>query len=127
LESIDLTPYDFVFLDSVNDLGVRPNDFKAIVKQYSPKGYILNLQHTKAGQFKGGKDWEHIPAIVGEVSKGIVSLTKNRYMQQRNTLNFFEQFGLKWREPQPTVYISNEKLPPNHNQVDDASSDEPIY
>jgi hypothetical protein len=126
IESIDLSPYDFVVLDSVNDLGLKPNDFKAIVKQYPSIGYILNLQHTKAGQFKGGKDWEHIPAIVGEVSKGIVSLTKNRY-GQKNTLNFFEQFGLKWEEPKPTEYISNEKLLPDYNQVDDASDNETIY
>jgi hypothetical protein len=126
IESIDLSPYDFVILDSVNDLGLKPNDFKAIVKQYSPKGYILNLQHTKSGQFKGGKDWEHIPAIVGEVSKGIVWLTKNRY-GQKNTFNFFEQFGLQWEEPKPTVYIPNEKLLPDSNQENDTSDNETIY
>ncbi len=132
IESIDLSPYDFVILDSVNDLGLKPNDFKAIVKQYSQeghssKGYILNLQHTKTGQFKGGKDWEHIPGIVGEVSKGIVSLTKNRYLRQKNTLNFFEQFGLKWSEPKPIVYVSSETLRPDNNQQDDASENETIY
>jgi len=126
IESIDLSPYDFIVLDSVNDLGLKPNDFKAIVKQHSPKGYILNLQHTKAGQFKGGKDWEHIPAVVGEVSKGIVSLTKNRY-GQKNTLNFFQQFGLKWDEPNQKVDISNQKLLPDSNQINDNSDNETIY
>jgi len=126
IESIDLSPYDFVVLDSVNDLGLKPNDFKTIVKQYSPKGYILNLQHTKAGQFKGGKDWEHIPAIVGAVSKGIVSLTKNRY-GQKNTLNFFDQFGLQWTEPQPIQDAVNVNDIPESDSLINTSEDEPIY
>lgn len=60
--------------------------------------FIFILQHTKAGDFKGGKDWEHIAEIVGEVNKEIVTVTKNRYAP-KNTLDFFKQFGIEWHEP----------------------------
>jgi hypothetical protein len=66
--------------------------------QHPDKAFIFILQHTKAGDFKGGKDWEHIAEIAGEVHKGVVNITKNRYAP-KNTLDFFKQFGIRWQEP----------------------------
>jgi hypothetical protein len=126
LHGVDLSPYDFIILDSVNDLGLKPADYKDIVKQYPDKGYILNLQHTKAGKFRGGKDWEHIPAIVAEVSKGTITLTKNRY-GNKGTLNFFKQFGLEWKEPEPIEDAIEVIDIPESDTTMDTSADEPIY
>jgi predicted ATP-dependent serine protease len=98
LTNPDLSNYQFIILDSVNDLGMKVNDYKALRAKYPDKAFIFILQHTKAGEFKGGKDWEHISEIAGEVSKGVASVTKNRYAP-KSSLDFFKQFGLEWQEP----------------------------
>ena len=106
LQDPDLTDYQFIILDSVNDLGLKINEYKELRKQHPDKAFIFILQHTKAGDFKGGKDWEHIAEIAGEVHKGVVNITKNRYAP-KNTLDFFRQFGIQWQEP-----VNRQKLKP---------------
>jgi hypothetical protein len=97
LKDPKLAHYDFIILDSVNDLGLKINQYKEIRKEHPHTAFIFILQHTKSGDFKGGKDWEHIAEIAGEVKKGVVTITKNRYAP-KNTLDFFGQFGIKWQE-----------------------------
>jgi hypothetical protein len=98
LQAPDLSQYQFIIMDSVNDLGLKISEYKELRKEHPDKAFIFILQHTKAGDFKGGKDWEHIAEIAGEVHKGVVNVTKNRYAP-KNTLDFFKQFGLQWQEP----------------------------
>ncbi|PZR31615.1 MAG: hypothetical protein DI538_20760, partial [Azospira oryzae] len=50
--------------------------------------FILILQHTKAGNYKGGKDWEHEIEIAGEVEKGVITIYRNRY-GVKGSMNFF--------------------------------------
>ena len=97
LKDPDLSQYNFIILDSVNDLALKINEYKKIRKDHPTTAFIFILQHTKAGDFRGGKDWEHMAEIVGEVHQGVVTITKNRYAP-KNTLNFFEQFGIQWKE-----------------------------
>ncbi len=104
LKDPDLSDYQFVILDSVNDLGLKINEYKELRKEHPDTAFIFILQHTKAGDFKGGKDWEHIAEIAGEVSKGVVNVTKNRYAP-KSSLDFFAQFGIQWQEP-----INKQKL-----------------
>jgi archaellum biogenesis ATPase FlaH len=106
LQDPDLSNYQFIILDSVNDLGLKINEYKELRKEHPDKAFIFILQHTKAGDFKGGKDWEHIAEIAGEVHKGVVNVTKNRYAP-KNTLDFFRQFGIQWQEP-----VNKQKLKP---------------
>jgi hypothetical protein len=54
-------------------LGLKINEYKELRKEHPDKAFIFILQHTKAGDFKGGKDWEHIAEIAGEVHKGVVN------------------------------------------------------
>ncbi|HMX00863.1 MAG TPA: hypothetical protein PKL56_15955 [Cyclobacteriaceae bacterium] len=98
LQDPDLSDYQFIIMDSVNDLGLKINEYKELRKEHPDTAFIFILQHTKAGDFKGGKDWEHIAEIAGEVHKGVVNITKNRYAP-KNTLDFFRQFGMQWQEP----------------------------
>lgn len=98
LDDPELSEYQFVILDSVNDLGLKINEYREMRKDYPETAFIFILQHTKAGDFKGGKDWEHIAEIVGEVQKGVVTVTKNRYAP-KSSLDFFSQFNIKWKEP----------------------------
>ena len=98
LKDPDVSQYQFVIMDSVNDLGLKINEYKEMRKAHPDTAFIFILQHTKAGDFKGGKDWEHTAEIVGEVHKGIVTVTKNRYAP-KTTMDFFRQFGIQWQEP----------------------------
>jgi hypothetical protein len=98
LEDADLSQYQFVILDSVNDLGLKINEYREMRKAHPETAFVFILQHTKAGDFRGGKDWEHLAEIVGEVHKGVVTITKNRYAP-KNSLDFFKQFGIQWQEP----------------------------
>lgn len=66
LNNIDLNDYKAVFMDSVNHVGLDINSYKALREEYPDQIFILILQKTKSGQFKGGKDWEHEIDIAGE-------------------------------------------------------------
>ncbi len=79
VKQYDLSEYDFIVLDSVNDLGLTIADFKQLKLDYPNAAFILLLQHTKSGQFKGGKEWEHETEIAGEIENGLVTIYKNRY------------------------------------------------
>lgn len=88
LKDVDLSNYDFFILDSVNDLGLSLVEYKQLREAHQGAGFILILQHTKDGQFKGGKDWEHEVEIAGRVDAGIINIYKNRY-GVKGELNFF--------------------------------------
>jgi hypothetical protein len=75
----DLSAYDFVVLDSINDLGISLNDFKEIKAAYPNTGFIFVVQHTKSGAYKGGKEWEHEVDTAARIEDGTVSVYKNRY------------------------------------------------
>lgn len=100
LKDPNLSKYEFIILDSVNDLGLKVSDYKDLRKANPDTAFIFILQHTKSGDFKGGKDWEHITEIAGEVEKGVVTITKNRYAP-KTSLDFFRQFGLQWKDAEP--------------------------
>jgi hypothetical protein len=121
LQAPDLSQYQFIILDSVNDLGLKISEYKELRKEHPDKAFIFILQHTKAGDFKGGKDWEHIAEIAGEVHKGVVNVTKNRYAP-KNTLDFFKQFGLQWQEP-----TNKQKLKPYPINGDLVTTDNQHY
>ncbi len=75
----DLTDYPFVILDSVNDLGLEIEDFKELKTIYSNTAFILVLQNTKSGDYRGGKEWEHEVDIAGEIEHGVINIFKNRF------------------------------------------------
>jgi len=101
LEQPDLSQYDFIILDSVNHLKLKESDYDKLRATYPNAAFIFILQHTKGGYFKGGKDWEHNAEIVGEVVKGVINISKNRYAPN-NSLDFFKYFGIQWKEKDAT-------------------------
>lgn len=84
LYSVNVSDYDFVILDSVNDLNIKLEDFKYIKQSNPNTGFIMVLQHTKNGQFKGGKEWEHEVQIAADIVEGTIYITKNRYGAKEN-------------------------------------------
>lgn len=88
LKDPELSQYDFLILDSVNDLGLQLQDYKGLRAKYPNTAFILILQHTKAGNYRGGKDWEHEIEIGGEVENGVITIYRNRY-GVKGSMNFF--------------------------------------
>jgi hypothetical protein len=88
LTQVNVGNYSFVILDSINDLGLNLESFKNLKAQNPETAFVLILQHTKSGQFKGGKEWEHEAEIAGQVANGIITIYKNRY-GVKGALNFF--------------------------------------
>lgn len=76
----DLEDYDFIIVDSVNDMDLDIMSFKEIHDIYDNKAFILVFQSIKEeGGFRGGKDWVHEVDIAAEIVEGIVYIHKNRY------------------------------------------------
>ncbi len=63
----DLTPYDFIFLDSVNKLGLTSKDLEKLKTDNKGKSFIYIFQATKAGKFKGNNEFQHDVDVVIEV------------------------------------------------------------
>lgn len=70
--------FDAVFLDSVNSMHLSPADVKNLIRKYPGKLWVLIVQTTKEGDFRGGRDWEHLVDIAGEVVNRKMILRKNR-------------------------------------------------
>lgn len=88
-EGSAVSNFDCVIIDSITDLKLSLEQFKAMKRDNPQTAFILVLQHNKDGTFRGGKEWEHEVQIVGEVSSGIISIYKNRY-GTKGAMNFFD-------------------------------------
>lgn len=84
-----LDDYDFVIIDSVNDLGVTLSEFQKMRETYPLTAFVVVLQHTKSGDYRGGKDWEHEVEIGAEVIDGVIYVYRNRY-GVKGILDIFE-------------------------------------
>jgi hypothetical protein len=63
----NLANYDFVFLDSVNRLGLTPEDLRSLKARYPDKSFIYIFQSTKQGNFRGENSFQHDVDVVMEV------------------------------------------------------------
>lgn len=63
----DLSPYEYIFLDSVNKLGLSPQDLERLKEENPGKSFIDVHQTTKEGKFRGTNEYQHDVDIVIEV------------------------------------------------------------
>ena len=63
----DLSPYDFIFLDSVTKLGFSPKDLDTLRRKNPGKSFVFVFQVTKDGHFRGRNEFQHDVDIVIEV------------------------------------------------------------
>ena len=63
----DLSIYDFVFLDSVNRLGLKPEDLNRPKALNPAKSFVFIFQTTKEGKIRGVNSFQHDVDIVIEV------------------------------------------------------------
>lgn len=66
-----LSFYDFIFLDSVNKLGMTPDDLTRLKAMYPEKSFIYVFQTTKEGKFRGANTFQHdVDAVIEVPEKG---------------------------------------------------------
>lgn len=63
----DLSRYDFIFLDTVNKLGLKPEDLNRLKDKWPNKSFVFIFQVTKLGTFRGENAFQHDVDIVIEV------------------------------------------------------------
>lgn len=60
----DLSPYEFIFFDSITMLQIRPSDIEQIKAEYPNKGLIFISQVNKAGTARGSNEFYHNVDII---------------------------------------------------------------
>lgn len=77
----DLSEYDFIFLDSVNKLGLTPKDLEKLKADNKGKSFIYIFQATKSGKFKGNNEFQHDVDVVIEVPEQGKAVQFGRFNQ----------------------------------------------
>lgn len=77
----DLSEYGFVFLDSVNKLGLTPEDLDELRASYPKTSFIFIFQTAKSGNFRGRNDFQHDVDIVIEVPEKGLAVQNGRFNQ----------------------------------------------
>jgi DNA adenine methylase len=90
----DLSAYDFIFLDSVNKLGLTPKDLERLKAENRGKSFIYVFQATKGGKFKGNNEFQHDVDVVIEVPEIGKAVQYGRY-NQGGEVNIFEKDTFK--------------------------------
>ena len=93
----DLQDYDFVIIDTMSDLNLDLQDFKEIRDIYPNKGFIVVLQYTKSGDFRGSKEIEHECDIALDMKSGYIKMFKNRY-GKKTCYDYFKDEVIKCSE-----------------------------
>lgn len=79
LEQINKTlaqnPYDFVFIDSINFIGLEPNDVEDLKDLNPDSAFITIQQATKQGFARGSQEFAHNSDIIIEVVNGVAYAT----------------------------------------------------
>jgi hypothetical protein len=78
---INLSKYDFIFLDSVNRLGLLPEDLNRLKSQNPTKSFVFIFQSTKDGNFRGANSFQHDVDVVIEVPQRGKAVQMGRFNQ----------------------------------------------
>jgi hypothetical protein len=77
----NLSVYDFVFLDSVNRLGLQPEDLNRLRALNPTKSFVFVFQTSKTGNFKGSQSFQHDVDVVIEVPERGKAVQMGRFNQ----------------------------------------------
>ena len=77
----DLSPYDFVFLDSVTKLRLSPDDLEELSHKYPKISFVYVFQTTKHGAFRGSNEFQHDVDVVIEVPEKGKAIQFGRFNQ----------------------------------------------
>lgn len=77
----DISGYDFVFLDSINRLGLSPKEAEKLEKTHPKISFIYIFQCLKDGKYRGPMEFSHnVDVIVAVREKGL-AIQYGRYNQ----------------------------------------------
>ncbi len=77
----NLASYDFIFLDSVNKMGLSPEDLNRLKLLNPTKSFVFIFQSTKGGNFRGANSFQHDVDIVIEVPERGKAVQMGRFNQ----------------------------------------------
>jgi hypothetical protein len=77
----DLTPYQYIFLDSVTSLKLTPEDLRALETNNPGKSFIYVFQVNKAGSARGTNEFLHNVDIVVEIPERGKAVQFGRFNQ----------------------------------------------
>jgi len=85
---VNLKDYKFIFIDSINHAKISLDKYKEIREEHDDKAFILILQTTKDGGYRGGKDWIHEVEVNGKLfldgeGNRRIDFGKDRYGDKR--------------------------------------------
>lgn len=87
----DLSPYQFIFLDSVNKLGLTPQQVDGLAEENPGKTIIEICQVTKNGVFRGSNERQHDVDVVIEVPEKGRAIQFGRFNQGGEIAIFEDQ------------------------------------
>lgn len=67
----DLSPFQFVFIDSVSKAGLTTDDLTRLHKENPKTAFIFIFHTTKEGNFRGKQDFAHDVDVIIEVENGV--------------------------------------------------------
>lgn len=103
----DLTTYDFIFLDSVNKLGLSVSDLDELRKKYPEKSFIFIFQTTKQGAFRGRNEFMHDVDVVIEIPERGKAVQFGRFNQGGEMAIFDEEPEHNETEQQDNLPVEN--------------------
>lgn len=77
----DLSTYDFVFIDSVNNHGFSVEDLNDLEEQYPTTSFVYIFQTTKHGAFRGSNEFQHNVDVVIEIPEKGKAIQFGRFNQ----------------------------------------------
>lgn len=77
----DLSPYDFVFIDSVNNYGLSADDLRDLKRKNPRISFVYIFQTTKHGAFRGSNEFQHDVDVVIEVPEKGKAIQFGRFNQ----------------------------------------------
>lgn len=79
MANVPVGRYQFIFLDSLSDMGITPKGLRILRKHYHNSSIIVICQATKKGQMRGSNVIAHDVDTVINVADGFAVTTKNRF------------------------------------------------
>ncbi|HEV8283810.1 MAG TPA: hypothetical protein VGQ09_05855 [Chitinophagaceae bacterium] len=89
----NLSQYDFIFLDSVNKLGLTPDDLTRLKAANPTKSFIFIFQSTKDGKFRGANSFQHDVDVVIEVPEKGKAVQMGRF-NQGGEIEIFNDYSI---------------------------------
>lgn len=91
INEIKANIYNFIFIDSLDNMRIGAIELKEIRKNYSNSVLITISQSTKDGKMRGSNEIVHDSDIAVSVTDGVASTTKNRFLEKGRTYEIFEK------------------------------------